>query len=82
MEQFEKLAVSAPTFKSEIEKTISLINEKKQYYIDLPNKENGDAPQEKAAEEKQDKKGKKQNKIEFDETAFPTIENWELLRWI
>lgn len=51
MEQFEKLAVSAPTFKSEIEKTISLINEKKQYYIDLPNKENGDAPQEKAAEE-------------------------------
>lgn len=75
MEQFEKLAVSAPTFKSEIEKTITLINEKKQYYIDLPNKENGDAPQEKAAEEKQDKKGKKQNKIEFDETAFPTIEN-------
>lgn len=52
MEQFEKLAVSAPTFKSEIEKTISLINEKKQYYIDLPNKENGDAPQEKVAEEK------------------------------
>lgn len=37
MEFFEKLAVSAPTFKTEIEKTITLIQEKKQYYIDLPN---------------------------------------------
>ncbi|KAL4463398.1 hypothetical protein ABPG72_011610 [Tetrahymena utriculariae] len=75
MEQFEKLAVAAPTFKSEIEKTISLLQEKKQYYIDLPNKENGDATEEKNAVEKQDKMNKKQNKIEFDETAFPTIEN-------
>ncbi|EAR82031.2 hypothetical protein TTHERM_01345770 (macronuclear) [Tetrahymena thermophila SB210] len=75
MEQFEKLAVAAPTFKSEIDKTISLLQEKKQYYIELPNKENGDATEEKNAEDKQDKKQKKQNKIEFDETAFPTIEN-------
>lgn len=31
--------MAAPTYKNEIEKTIALLNEKKQYYIDLPNKE-------------------------------------------
>lgn len=51
MEQFEKLAVSAPTFKSEIEKTVALLQEKKQYYIDLPNKENGDVVEEKTQED-------------------------------
>lgn len=78
MEFFEKLSVPAPTFKSEIEKTISSIQEKRQYYLDLPTQENGDLPAEEKTEEKHDKKGKKQNKIEFDESSFPTIENWEL----
>lgn len=74
MQQFEKLSVSAPTYKTEIEKTVALLNEKKQYYIDLPNKETSEQP--KTEGEKQEKKGKKQqNKIEFDESAFPTIDN-------
>lgn len=46
MQQFEKLTVSAPNYKNEIEKTIELLNEKRQYYIDLPNKEGGEAPVE------------------------------------